>query len=129
MRLPFGGDEYMDVSKWALGAGILMAMLLAGGWQASRQRGWEYAVVEVGSVSEMRSNVFFLDQYGYHDMDMRAAEESGSKHENVSTNTDLRLRMVGKVLAKLGNEGWELVGTGPAVADTPNITYYLKRPK
>jgi hypothetical protein len=119
----------MHVPKALLYVGILMAVMLAGGWQASRKARWEYAVVEVGSVSQMRSNVFFLDQDGYHDMDLGAGQASGSKRDTVSTNTDLRLRMSGKALAMLGNEGWELVGTGPTVADNPNMTFYLKRPK
>jgi hypothetical protein len=129
VRLLFGGDEDMHVPKWALFAGILMAVVLIGGWQSSKQTRWEYAVVEVGSVSQMRSNVFYLDQDGYHDIDMGAGQGSSSKHDTVSTNTDLRLRMSGRALAKLGNEGWELVGTGPAVADNPYMTFYLKRPK
>jgi hypothetical protein len=119
----------MNVPKWALGAGVLLAVVLAGGWQSSRRTRWEYAVVEVGSISQMHSNVFFLDQDGYHNMDMGAGEASASKHDTVSTNTDLRLRISGRALAKLGDEGWELVGTGPTVADNPYMTYYLKRPK
>jgi hypothetical protein len=119
----------MHVPRSAVLICVILVAVAAGGWQASRQRAWEYAVVEVGSVSQMRSNIFYLDQDGYHDLDLGAGQGSSSKHDSVSTNTDLRLRMAGKALAKLGNDGWELVGTGPTVADNPYMTFYLKRPK
>jgi hypothetical protein len=84
-------------------------------------------VVEVGSVSQMSSNIFYLDKFGYHDINVGAGQSQGQSHDTVSTNTDLRLRMTGKALALLGNEGWELVGTGPPVAGNPYMTFYLKR--
>src|ERR1700761_8110582 len=85
---------------------LLAAVLALGGWQSSRPRGWEYAVVEVGSVSQMTSNVFFLDHDGYHSTSVNADGGHSSGSDSVSTNTDLRLRMAGKALSKLGNEGW-----------------------
>ncbi len=98
---------------------LLVTVIAVSGWQASRQKAWEYAVVEVGSVSQMRSNVFFLDQEGYHDLDLGAGQGSTSKRDSVSTNTDLRLRMSGKALAKLGNEGWETRRHGPDRSGQP----------
>lgn len=119
----------MQVPKAVVLIFVGLMVIGVGGWQASRSTRWEYAVVEVGSVSTQRTNIFSLDAEGYHELDMGAGQGSSSKHDSVSTNTDIRLRMAGKALAKLGSDGWELVGTGPTVADTPYITYYLKRPK
>jgi hypothetical protein len=119
----------MHVPKVAIAICVLAIALGVGGWQSARYPRWEYAVVEIGSVSTQRTNIFFLDQDGYHEMDLGVGQGSGSKHDSVSTNTDIRVRMAGKALAKLGSDGWELVGTGPSVADTPYFTYYLKRSK
>jgi hypothetical protein len=119
----------MHVPKSVVLICVGLIVIGVGGWQASRQTRWEYAVVEVGSLSTLRTNIFFLDQDGYHEQDLGAGQGSASKHDSVSTNTDLRLRMSGKALAKLGSEGWELVGTGPNVVDNPYMTFYLKRPK
>ncbi len=109
--------------------GVLLLVVVAGGWQAAKPRGWEYAVVEVGSVSQGTSNVFFLQPDGYTPIVVSAGQRSEQRNENVSSNTDLRLRMTGKALSMLGAQGWELVGTGPPVADNPYMTYYLKRAK
>ena len=119
----------MRVPKAAILICILLAAVGVGGWQSSKHNSWEYAVVEVGSVSQMTSNVFYLDQDGYHDINLGAGHSQGSSHDGVSSNTDARLRMTGKALAMLGKEGWELVGTGPPVADNPYMTFYLKRPR
>lgn len=110
-----------------LGGGLLFSSLRAdravapeaeAATEGSGQR-WEYCVVSKAAYVGGRAGVYWITYF----------RDSGVKVEDVEDNATTNAAMA-KAVARLGNEGWELVGLGPMeVRGTRLDGLYFKRAK
>ncbi len=110
-----------------LGGGLLFSNLRAdrsvvpeaeAATEGSGQR-WEYCVVSKAAYVGGRAGVYWITHY----------RETGVRVEDVEDNATSNAALA-KAVARLGNEGWELVGLGPMeVRGTKLDGLYFKRLK
>ena len=110
-----------------LGGGLLFGNLAASPAGApvteaateGRDQKWEYCVVTKAAYASGRAGVYWITYY----------KESGVQVVDVEDNATTNAALA-KAVARLGNEGWELVGLGPMEVRGNKLDgLYFKRPR
>lgn len=83
---------------------------------------WEYAAVSrAGYTGSSRGGIYWISYFKETGVEIVEIEEKASEQQGMQA---------AKALAKLGEEGWEMVGTGELPVRTSKVeAIYFKRPK